>query len=207
VEASTERAPRLIYIVKGNIYVNVTNACTADCVFCPRRESAVIGGQDLRLDVSPDPADYVAAVLGALEVHPATEVVFCGFGEPTIRMDVLEAVARSAHDRGLHVRLNTNGHGALFNGRPILPDLRELIDSMCVSLNAGNEERYEEIVRPSFPNSFGATIAFIEGALREGIDVVATVVDTLSEDELAEAHTLAEKLGVPLRVRPWKDTW
>ena len=64
------------------------------------------------------------------------EVVFCGFGEPTERFDVLIKVAEYVKKTyGKKTRINTNGVGNLVNGRDIVPEMEGLIDTISISLN------------------------------------------------------------------------
>lgn len=192
----------LAYPIRRSLYVNVTNACTARCHFCPRETCPTVQGFDLALGRNPPPEEFVAAVEEQLEPGKPEELVFCGFGEPTLRLDVIHAVARRAKQAGLRVRLNTNGHGSLIHGRLITPGLRGLVDAVSVSLNAADRESYEEIVRPRHHGAFAAVLGFIREAKINLPEVTATAVEDVPGADLDATRRLAEALGAGFRSRP-----
>jgi len=202
-----DRGRTLVYPIRRSLYVNLTNRCTNRCTFCPRssNEAALlVKGHDLTLDVEPT-ADEVVAALEAARPENYTEVVFCGFGEPTLRLDVLTCVAGAVKQRWkLPVRLNTNGHGSAIAGRDIAGDLEGLIDAVSVSIDAPNAETYQRLCRPTFPNAFQATCDFIKACKGRIPDVRATIVAVPGLDTEA-VRRLAESLGVPLRVRAYNE--
>ncbi len=133
------------YKIRNSLYLNLTTRCTADCSFCTRLTRPVVQGYNLQLDREPT-ADEVWASIDDCTKYD--EIVFCGYGEPTLRLDVIKEVSKKIKAAGGKVRLNTNGHGNVINKRNILPELKGLIDSVSVSLNADTAEAYDEIVRP-----------------------------------------------------------
>jgi TatD DNase family protein len=190
----------LVYPVGPNLYVNLTNRCTADCLFCPRRTDRRLHGTDLTLQREPLPAEVLAAI-----GDPARygEIVFCGFGEPVLRLGALLAVARGVKARGGRVRVNTNGQADLIFGRDILPECAGAVDEWSVSLNTADPAQYDALVRPAFGPGLAwpAVTEFIARAARTGFAVTVTEVDLPEVDDRAVA-VLAARLGARFRGRP-----
>jgi TatD DNase family protein len=142
-------------------------------------------------------------LLEAIDVRggPFTEIIWCGFGEPTFRLDLIVDAGPHLKASGARVRLDTNGHGALIHGRDILPELAPAVDAVSVSLNAPTVERYVELCSPSFgdhpPEAFyRATQDFLSGAAEHFDEVTASVVGhVLGFDEVEVAEDLAKSLG------------
>ncbi len=190
-----------VYWIRDAVYVNVTNACDARCDFCPRTyDDFVVKGYDLRRPKDPRAGEILEA-LG--DPSRASEVVFCGFGEPTLRLDVVKEVARRVKEAGGRTRLNTNGHGDLLNKRPIAAELVGLIDVVSVSLNAHDRETFERHCPSAFsPDGFTPMLAFIRSAKAEGLRVVTTALEGLEGVDLEACRRLAEEgLGVEWRGR------
>ena len=192
---------------KRSVYVNLTNQCTCACTFCLRSLKEMAEEHSLWLKKEPS-ADEVIAELSALPWEKVEEIVFCGFGEPTMRLDVLLEILRwiRAEHRGIKTRLNTNGLSDLFHGRDTAPDFDGLLDTVSISLNASNAERYLELTRSRFGmKSFEAMLAFAEHAKKYVPDVVLTVVDHVEDDgEIARCRELCAARGLRLRVRPYE---
>ena len=192
---------------KRGVYVNLTNQCTCACTFCLRSLKEMAEEHSLWLKKEPS-ADEVIAELSALPWEKVEEIVFCGFGEPTMRLGVLLEILRwiRAEHRGIKTRLNTNGLSDLFHGRDTAPDFDGLLDTVSISLNASNAERYLELTRSRFGmKSFEAMLAFAEHAKKYVPDVVLTVVDHVEDDgEIARCRELCAARGLRLRVRPYE---
>jgi len=193
------------YPLKGGFYINLTNRCTDSCTFCDRRRSNPKGNhiQGLNLTLRREPT--VAEVLRAIgDPKRYEEVVFCGFGEPTLRLDALKAIARDLAGRGVKVRLNTNGHGNKLHGRDITPELAEAgVHTASVSLNAQDADTYQRICRSSYPaeEAYQAVKDFIKAAKASMPHVVASAV-TVPQTDIAACRKIAEQeLGVEFRVR------
>ena len=190
--------PAIAYEMWGNLYLNITNQCTNACEFCVRYLSDILWGYNLRLEREPSADEIVEAVGDPTRYR---EIVFCGYGEPTVRLDVVVDVGARLRRAGARVRLDTNGHGALIWNRDVLPDLAEAVDAVVVSLNAQDAETYARICHPRFgAKTFDHVLAFIRRAREAGLDVSASVVDVPGVD-VAGTRAVAERLGVPLRVR------
>jgi len=197
-----KRQPVVSYDFKGNLYVNLTNRCTAKCAFCTRETTADFRGLSLRLTAAQEPT-VEAVVSSAGDVSRWGEIVFCGYGEPTMRLAELVESARILKGRGARIRLNTNGHGSLFNGRDIVPELAKVIDQVSVSLDAHDEATYMKLVRPEAgPEAWIAVQDFIKACVGKIPVVVATVVGVPGVD-LEKARQIAEGLGAKFAVRPY----
>lgn len=198
----------ILYKVYNNLYVNLTNKCPCACTFCLRQTMDRVGESgSLWLEREPS-AEEVIAEFDKFDMAQYGEVVFCGFGEPTEALDVLLPVAKYVKEAyGKPVRINTNGMGNLIHGRDITPELDGLVDTISISLNTPNAERYNEIVRSKFGDqSFDAMIDFAKRAVKHVPRVVMTTVDTmLTKEEEAECQKICDEVGAKYRIRPWED--
>lgn len=192
----------IIYTYKDSVYANITNQCNCRCTFCIRFLTDGIGDADtLWHQVNPT-EDQVLDAIRNFDFTGFQELVFCGYGEPTCALDILLAAAKCAREeKHLRVRLNTNGLGNAQNGRDIVPELAEVIDSVSISLNAPTGEKYDEIVRPQISDAFREMCGFAERCREMIPDVRLTIVDVLPEEDMEKCRELSEKLGVPLRIR------
>lgn len=203
-----KKAMTIVYKVHNNLYVNLTNRCSASCTFCLRQTMECVGESDsLWLEHEPDLAEVMAA-MEAVDMDAYDEVVFCGFGEPTEAWELLLKVAKYVKATyGKPIRLNTNGHGNLINGRNIAPEMKNLVDTVSISLNTPDRTRYNEIVRSRYGEaSFDAMLAFAKDASIYVPNVVMTTVDTtITKEEEQRCREICHQLGVTYRIRPWED--
>lgn len=188
------------YTIRDAIYVNVTNACDAKCTFCPRtHDEFEVKGYDLRRPRDPT---YEEILAGIGDPAQFSEVVFCGFGEPTLRLDMVKRIAAWAKERGAKTRLNTNGHADLINRRETAAELVGLIDVVSVSLNAQNQATFERHCPSAFsPDGFSPMLAWIRNGVAAGLDVVCTAVEGLDGVDMAATEALALELGARWRGR------
>ena len=198
--------PRTVYWLDDKLYLNITNKCSNKCIFCFRNFKRGIGDFNLKLDSEPSFEQVAAEVEAAMRKKIWKEVVFCGFGEPTERLDLLLILARCIKWRDeepVAIRVNTNGHCYVLNpGREVAAELKAAgVDKVSVSLNAGDEETYNEICKPVFPGAFASVLDFIEKAKRV-LDVEVTAVTT-PEADLHKVETLAKEVGVTFRLRQY----
>lgn len=198
----------ILYKVHNNLYVNLTNKCPCACTFCLRqtRDHMEDSGV-LWLEKEPT-VDEVIADFANFNMDDYDEVVFCGFGEPTEGIDVLlEVAAYVKKTYNKPTRINTNGLGNLVNGRDITPELKGLIDTVSISLNTPNKERYYELTRSKFGiGSFDAMIDFAKEAVKYVPHVVmTTVATTITKEEEAECQRICDNIGVKYRIRPFED--
>ena len=201
----------ILYRVHDNLYVNLTNRCPCACTFCLRQSRDSMGDSGtLWLKEEPDFETVRAEFhLRRQEMEQYREVVFCGFGEPTERLDLLLRVADFVKETypNKPIRLNTNGLGDLIQGRPIAPELAGRIDIVSVSLNTPDREAYLKLVRPKFgEQAFDAMLAFAQSCVRYIPQVVLTTVDTtLTKEQEAECAAICARIGAVYRIRPWED--
>lgn len=188
---------RIAYRIRDSLYLNITNRCTNRCSFCIKFHSDYVKGHNLRLSDEPTEEEIKAAIGNPSQYK---EVVFCGYGEPFLRLDIVKSIAVWIKERGGIVRINTNGHGNLINHRNILPELKGIVDFISVSLDAHDEETYNRICAPAFKNAFQEVLSFIKEAKKYIPGVYATVVE-MEEVDLTKCRSLAEELGIKLRVR------
>ena len=200
IKNNPDWAPTLAYELHGNCYLNVTWRCTLRCDFCPKFNGTwEVQGYDLRLLQEPT-VDQVMAAIG--DPKPYKEMVFCGLGEPTLAIDTLLAVARRLKAEGKRIRINTDGLGNLVHGRDITREMKGLVDSLSVSLNAQNSEVYDRHCRPKHRGSFPAVLGFIRAAKENIPEVVATAIDGLEGVDIEACRRIAEEeLGVQFRRR------
>lgn len=197
----------IVYSIGEKIYLNITNECPCDCDFCVRHNRDGLGEQGtLWLDHTPTLCEIKKAV-DDFDLSNASEVVFCGYGEPTCELENLLATAKYIKEKypTMSIRINTNGLSDLINGREhTARELDGIIDTVSVSLNASNAENYCKIVHPSFgEKSFDAMIAFTKEARQYVKSVKMTVVDTLDPYEIKKCKEMCEANGINLRVREY----
>jgi len=200
LEASAHDERVVGYTLRDSRYLNVTSRCTLRCAFCPKfNGSWEVRGIDLRLREDPS-ADALIAAAG--DVHAWREIVFCGLGEPTLRLyTVLEVAARLRKLGAPRIRLNTDGLANLVYGRDVTPDFEGNLDALSISLNAQDEETYNRLCRPSLPGSYPAVLDFIRRSRDYVPEVVVTAVDGLPGVDIAACAEIAERLGVRFRRR------
>jgi TatD family-associated radical SAM protein len=189
----------LAYPIGDNLYLNVTDRCTLRCAFCPKHAAQPrVRGYDLSLAIRPEVSDVIAA-LG----DPArySEIVFCGFGEPTLRLKLVLEVSDYIQSRHGRVRINTDGLANLVHKRNVLPELTGRVDALSVSMNAHNETVYDRHCRPALPGSYDAMLSFLEQAPRYISEVTATAIDGLQGVDIAACQRLAAQRGVRFRRR------
>lgn len=193
-----EQNSKIAYEIRSSLYLNITNECTNDCHFCVRAQTAFVKGHNLKLDREPT-AEEIINVIG--DPNRYREIVFCGYGEPTTRLDVVKAVSKKLKVKGAVIRLVTNGHGDLINSRPIVKEIVGLVDKVSVSLNTDKEDMYNKICKPKFgPPSYKAAMNFIKDCVANNIKAEVTCLD-LPGVNLKECERIAKYLGASFRSR------
>ena len=199
----------ITYPVKSGLYVNLTNSCPCACVFCLRQNSpGVFGTDSLWLEREPT-VDEIIASIESRSLDDFTELVFCGYGEPTERLDDLLAVAR--HVKNIRpqmlVRINTNGLSDLIHGEPTAAKFKGLVDTVSISLNTPDPEEYLKVCRPKFGlESWQSMLDFARSCRDYVPNVVMTIVDApVTTPEIQEkCKAITDSLGVRLRIRPYE---
>ncbi len=191
---------QIAYPIRNNLYLNITDRCTLECQFCPKHteQGPVVHDFDLTLDHRPQTEEIINAIGNPGDYD---EIVFCGFGEPTLRFKVLLEVARWIKEHGGRVRVNTDGLANLVNKRDILPEMQGLVDSLSVSMNAQNPEIYAQHCQPALPGSWEAMLDFTEEAPKYIPQVTATAIDGLEGVDIEACEKLAKERGVTFRRR------
>lgn len=193
---------KIAYPIRDSLYLNLTNQCTNDCVFCARNKGFVVKGHDISLAKEPS-AEEVIEAMGDFRKY--SEVVFCGYGEPTMKLEVLMKVAQYIKSKGKPVRLNTNGLANLYYERNIVPELASCIDEVSISLNSTDPDEYLKLCRSRFGEAaYPAMLEFAKLCHTEGIKTTLSVVDMPGID-VAAAKKIADDLGVEFRARSFVD--
>ena len=198
----------ITYTGNKSIYVNLTNRCPCACVFCLRQnKDHVFNADSLWLEREPTVKEMCDS-LDTWEMDNYDEIVFCGYGEPTERLDDLLQVATYIKSKWkIKTRINTNGLADLIYGEKVAHKLEGLIDTVSISLNATNKEDYFKMVRPKFGiGSYDAMLSFAKDCTKYVPEVVMTVVDVVtSKEEQDLSRKICESIGVKLRVRPYEE--
>lgn len=197
----------ITYIVEDKLYVNVTNKCSNRCEFCIRNNGdGAYGSDSLWLEREPTRDEILDSVFSRdLTVFP--ELVFCGYGEPTYRLDDIIYVAKAVKERHpeMKIRINTNGHSDLIQGRNTAPDYEGVIDIVSISLNTPSAERYQQICHSIYgEESFEALLRFASEVKHYVPTVLLSAVkETLTPDEIEQCRMICSDLGVTLRLRDY----
>ena len=200
----------LVYLLDGKIYINLTNKCTNECAFCIRTLKDDVCGANLWLKDENISSQDVINELKKIK-KDEKEIIFCGYGEPTLKLEILKEVAKfiKMNYQGIKIRLNTNGHANFIYKRNIIPELKGLIDEISVSLNAPTEELYKELTQPILDceNILEQVKDFIKKSVEGQIPTVASVVSGYKnyDIDLQACEKIAHNLGAKFRVREWLD--
>lgn len=203
----------IAYPIKDSLYLNITNRCTNECGFCIRNMSRDFDKKyKLWIDKEPTAKEVLKAISDPRKYR---QIVFCGYGEPLIRLGIVKEVAKklkseirnpkSETNPKFKIRIDTNGHANLYWGRNILPELKGLIDIISISLNAENAEKYNKFCRPLLgEKSYAAVKEFIKDAKKYIPEVEATIVGLPTVNKKT-CEKIAKELGVSFRVRPYYE--
>ena len=194
-----------VYAVHDNLYINLTNRCPCNCTFCIRHNGdGAYGSDSLWLEREPT-CEEVLGEFDKYDISKFSEIVFCGYGEPMERAEDVAFIGKELKKRypDKLIRLNTNGLSDKIHGKPTAHLLKGAVDIVSISLNSGNAEDYNKVTRPKWANSFEAMLSFAEDCKKYVPKVMFTVVDVISEREINESKAVSEKLGIPLRLRPY----
>ena len=196
----------IIYEAHGNLYLNITNRCTADCIFCLKRYSDGVYGYNLRLIKEPTVPEVIKE-LSELELSKYNEVVFTGFGEPLIRLDDVLTITKWLTVRGTRVRLDTSGHAKL-----LYPDRNvagEIADSgmkvVSLSLNAQDAETYNHLCDPKYIKAYEKMLEFAKDISKSGMELRFTVVN-LPIVNIEKCKEIAVKYRADFKVRGYSGS-
>ena len=191
----------ILYDYEDSLYINLTNKCPCACVFCIRKETDHVGNSDsLWLDHE---LEEVKKEFKNFDLNKYEEIVFCGYGEPLVRINEVVEVAKYIRSiSNIKIRVNTNGLSDLIHNKKTAQMLKDNIDAVSISLNAPNKVKYNEVTKPKFgEKSYEALLDFATDCKKYIKEVNFSVVDEINEKEIQESKELAESMNIPLRVR------
>ncbi len=208
-----EKSMTILYEVYDNLYVNLTNRCPCACTFCLRQtmdEMNHSGSLWLKREPTVEEVkeEFRKFDKDGTLCTKYKEVVFCGFGEPTERLEELLQIAGFVKEQyGLPVRVNTNGLSDLIHGKPTAPMFAGYVDMISISLNTPDKEEYYKLTKSKFgEESFDALLKFAQEVKEYVPKVVLTTVETtISKEEEAECMEICRRIGVNYRIRPWEE--
>jgi len=201
--ATNNKKETITYVINNKLYINLTNKCNLHCVFCQRERERNFMVKGYWVWVSRDPSvEEVIREIGDPKKYD--EIVFCGYGEPTVRLSALKEITKWVKSKGGKVRVDTNGLLFTFMPKDALKELKGLVDVWSVSLNAPDKETYDRICKPTQPNAFEKVIEFIKEVKNQGFEVVATAVDYPGVD-MKRTEELAKSLGARWRARIYES--
>lgn len=187
------------YVLHGNCYLNITNRCTLRCSFCPKFNGTWdVQGCAMRLRREPT-ADEILDAAG--DPRRYSEIVFCGLGEPTLRLYTSLEIASRLRARGARVRINTDGLANLVYGRDVTPDLEDNVDALSISLNAQNEILYNRYCRPKLADAYRSLLDFARRACDFVPEVTLTAIDGLPGVDIDACASIAAGIGAKFRRR------
>ncbi|MBI4535134.1 MAG: YchF/TatD family DNA exonuclease, partial [Ignavibacteriae bacterium] len=193
-------SPRITYRLRNSLYVNLTIRCNADCVFCDRKGEAVIKGHNLRITREPSVQDVIHEIVDPTRYD---EIVFCGYGEPTIRLDAVKEISQWVKEHGGMTRLNTDGQGNVINKRNIVPELVGVIDAVSISLNTADPQQYGDLMRLDGEKYFAAMIEFARESVNLLPRVMMTIVDIDGVDKEKARCLVEDEIGATFITRPY----
>jgi len=200
---------KFAYYLGSPMYINVTNLCTNECVFCIKSATDSVGGVNLVLEEETFSHEDIIREIKETFIENTKEIVFCGYGEPLIKLDIVKNVTKFIKQNypDVSVRINSNGQGNLIHKKNIVPELVGLIDKISVSLNAENAELYQELSKSGYKTEtvYQAVKDFISECVKAGIDTTATVVTGYGDYKIdvEKCKKISEELGAKFRIREW----
>jgi TatD DNase family protein len=197
-----EQQATIAYKIRNSLYLNITNRCTNHCSFCAKFSDFFVKGHFLKLNHEPSASEVMSAIG---DPSGYDEIVFCGYGEPLLRLDLVREVAGRLKTMGCRVRINTDGQANLVHGRNILPELAGLVDAISVSLNAADSETYEKLCATPFGSAGFAGVCDFLSEAKKHIPTVAASAVTVPGLDMEAVRRLAESLGVIFREREYAD--
>ena len=200
-----KKAQHILYTIGKTLYINLTNRCPCRCEFCVRTHGDGVGDADsLWLDHEPSLEEAVAA-FDKYDLSRFDEAVFCGYGEPMERLEVLLGVCRFLREHTeLPIRINTNGLADLIHQKPTAHLLKGLADTVSISLNAPTAQEYVELCHPTFGEASFEAILKFAGDCRHAVpEVILSVVDVIPPERVDLCREIAEELDVDFRLREY----
>jgi len=191
------------YELGDSLYLNITNRCTNSCSFCIRNDPKGVASE-INLWLAEEPTiDEVIEDIAKWDIENYKEFVFCGYGEPTMRVyDIIEICKKLKEKYPLPIRINTNGQANLMYGKDITPLLADWVDGISISLNAKDAATYQAICQSDYgEKSFAALLDFASKCKQYIPTVILTVVDVMTKEDIQTCREIAKTVGVDFRVR------
>ncbi len=203
-ELPIEKKSKYVYKIRNSLYLNITNRCTNKCIFCGKQKDFFVKGHYLKLDKEPTLEDIIKELPENIEQYD--EIVFCGYGEPTLRLKLISELSKILKERrAKKIRLNTDGLANLREKKNIVPELAKSIDAISISLNAVDEHTYNKLCNPSIPNAFNSLIEFIKESKKYIKEVTASAVAMPGLDTKKIKEFVEKELKVNYRERPYDE--
>lgn len=201
----------LLYFLYEKAYINITNTCSNSCKFCVRDIKDDVVGSNLWLENNNVKAnDVIEQInLNKEKISKHNELIFCGYGEPLSKFEEVKKVCEYVKNTmpEVKIRINTNGHGNFFAKRNIVPELKNLIDSISISLNAQNEEEYNKISNPKINNAYNEMLSFAHECIKADIDTTMSIVTNFEPEiyniSVSECEKITKNIGAKFRNREW----
>ena len=189
----------IVYKYGKSLYINMTNRCTNTCTFCIKHNWAgKFQGSNLNLKKEPTAQEVIKAIKNPKKYD---EIVFCGYGEPLLRLDDLKIIAAWIKSKGVKVRVNTSGQANLVYKRDVTQELKGLVDSISISLNATNPKNYQKLHNSAFGlAAYKAVLDFAKNSKKSIKDVTLTCI-TMPGIDTTKCSRIAKRLGVKFRLR------
>lgn len=188
----------IVYEINDTLYINITNRCSNNCCFCIRNHPEGMGF-DLWLAKEPELSEVIEELKSSEKYD---EVVFCGFGEPLLRLREVIAICRHLKQKGVRTRINTNGQAGLIWNKNVAAELKGLADTISISLNAKSAEDYVKLCRPDNGEAaYYAVLDFARECVKYIPEVCLTVVDVISAYDIEICRSIADSMGADFRVR------
>lgn len=192
-----------IYELKDSLYINLTNRCNNTCAFCIKFKNRLFEGvHELWLDREPS-AEEVIEQIG--DPSKYKQIVFCGYGEPLMRLEALKKIASHLKEKGAYVRIDTDGQANLFYGRNILQELKGLVDEINISLNAPDKKTYDKLCRSVYGEKAHQHILDFASAAKEIVPKVVLTAVGLPGVDTDKCRSIAESIGVDFKARPYYE--
>ena len=195
-----------IYELDNKVYVNLTNACTNDCLFCIRSQKDDVKGANMWLNQKPDLQSVIEQLENKKNILKKG-VTFCGYGEPLLEADLVIEISKyiKSHYPDAKIKINTNGHANAVLKRDIIPELKDYIDEVSISLNAQKEELYNKMCRPKIDNAYNEMLKFAKECVKNDIKTTMTIVTHYKDFDIDidTCKNLAQEIGANFRERPW----
>lgn len=202
--SSHSKAKTFAYRVEDGIYINLTNRCSNSCDFCLRNNSDSAYKSDCLWLLYEPSAEEVIDAIGKIYFDGCKEFVFCGYGEPTFRIDTLIETAKLIRKKYTQpIRIDTNGQGNLINKRDITPELKGVVDTVSISLNCSNAKDYQALCHSVYgEQAFEEILDFGKKCVRIIPNVIFSVVETtLSDEDIEKCRAIVNNIGAKFRVR------